>query len=145
VHSDHHTTPGKTYGHLVAHETYDLSVVETASILGSYLIGFELIGLLYKYTLFDIALLVSWAHLIELLGHSQMSWSVDGHPLRILPELTGLNLQIMDHTMHHAKPLSNFSKRLTLFDRLFQTYSPPLDAYGTTADDSDEGAATKRS
>lgn len=143
VHSDHHTTPGKTYGHLVAHETYDLSVVETVAILGSYLIGFELIGLLYKYTLFDIALLVSWAHLLELLGHSQIAWSVNGHPLRILPEMAGIHLKIPDHTMHHTKPLSNFSKRLTLFDRMFQTYSPPEDAYGTCAGDADGGATTK--
>jgi len=27
--------------------------------------------------------------------------------------------------MHHQKPLSNFSKRLILFDLIFQTYEPP--------------------
>jgi len=27
--------------------------------------------------------------------------------------------------MHHQKPLSNFSKRLILFDLLFHTYEPP--------------------
>jgi sterol desaturase/sphingolipid hydroxylase (fatty acid hydroxylase superfamily) len=108
------------------------------------LIGFELIGLLYKYSLFDIALLVSWAHLLELLGHSQMAWSVSGHPLRILPEMAGIDIKIPDHTMHHAKPLSNFSKRLNLLDRLFQTYSPPEDAYGTSAGNVDDGAAFKK-
>lgn len=78
----------------MAHETYELSFLETASILGSYLIGFELIGRVYNYTLFDIALLVSWAHLVELLGHTQMSWTVNGHPLRIIPELLNLDLKV---------------------------------------------------
>jgi hypothetical protein len=27
--------------------------------------------------------------------------------------------------MHHQKPLSNFSKRLIIFDLLFRTYEPP--------------------
>ena len=27
--------------------------------------------------------------------------------------------------MHHARPLSNFGKRSTLFDRLLGTYVPP--------------------
>lgn len=108
LHAQHHTDTAKEHGHLVAHETYEVSLVEAISILGahrdlaensprlpeisrgkarasvlgsclhqtspshhtttrpkvpsgSYLIGFELIGLLYNYTLFDIALLVSWA------------------------------------------------------------------------------------
>jgi sterol desaturase/sphingolipid hydroxylase (fatty acid hydroxylase superfamily) len=26
--------------------------------------------------------------------------------------------------MHHLTPLSNYSKRLTLFDRIFGTYEP---------------------
>jgi len=30
--------------------------------------------------------------------------------------------------MHHQKPLSNFSKRLVLFDLLFGTYEPPTKA-----------------
>jgi len=131
LHAQHHTDTAKEHGHLVAHETYEVSLVEAISILGSYLIGFELIGLLYNYTLFDIALLVSWAHLVELLGHTQMSWTVNGHPLRIIPEVLNLDLKVPDHTMHHTKPLSNFSKRLTLIDRALGTYEPPGDEYGT--------------
>ena len=32
--------------------------------------------------------------LVELLGHTQMSWTVNGHPLRIIPELLKLDLKV---------------------------------------------------
>jgi len=51
VHAPHHTDTGKEYGHLVASETYELSVVETLSILSSYLVGFELLSLVYRFTM----------------------------------------------------------------------------------------------
>lgn len=35
--------------------------------------------------------------------------------------------QVIDHTMHHKIPFSNFSKRMTLWDRVFGTYSPRSD------------------
>lgn len=51
VHAPHHTDTGKEHGHLVAYETYELSVIETLSILSSYLVGFELLGLFYPFTM----------------------------------------------------------------------------------------------
>mmetsp|Transcript_43890 Transcript_43890/g.145362 ORF Transcript_43890/g.145362 Transcript_43890/m.145362 type:complete len:136 (+) Transcript_43890:863-1270(+) len=63
--------------------------------------------------------------MIELLGHTEMSWTPTGHPQRLMADLCGLSLEVPHHTMHHQKPLSNFSKRLILFDLLFHTYEPP--------------------
>jgi len=125
IHAEHHTDVAKEYGQLVAHETYSISTIEALSILGSYLVGFEMIGAILPYSLFDMACLVSWAHTVELLGHTELSWTPNGHPMRIVAELCGLELKGAEHTMHHQKPLSNFSKRLTLFDRIFGTYEPP--------------------
>jgi hypothetical protein len=51
VHAPHHTDTGKEHGHLVAYETYELSIVETLSILSSYLVGFELLTLFYPFTM----------------------------------------------------------------------------------------------
>jgi len=125
IHAEHHTDVAKEYGQLVAHETYSISTIEALSILSSYLIGFELIGIVMPYSLFDMAYLVSWAHTVELLGHTELSWSPNGHPMRIIAEWCRLELKGAEHTMHHQKPLSNFSKRLTLFDKIFGTYEPP--------------------
>jgi len=125
IHAEHHTDVAKEYGILVAHETYSISTIEALSILASYLIGFELIGAVKPYTLFDMACLVSWAHTVELLGHTELTWSPSGHPMRIVAETLHLEMKATEHTVHHSKPLTNFSKRLTLFDRLFGTYEPP--------------------
>lgn len=125
VHAPHHAETGKEHGHLVAYETYELTFVETASILSSYLVGFQVLSLCFSFSTFDVALYVSWAHMIELLGHTEMSWTPTGHPQRLMADLCGLSLEVPHHTMHHQKPLSNFSKRLILFDLLFHTYEPP--------------------
>jgi len=67
IHAPHHIDTGKRHGHLVAHETYDLTLVELNSLLGSYLIGFELLRTFSgSFTLLDVATLVSWAHYVEL-------------------------------------------------------------------------------
>lgn len=51
VHATHHTDTGKEHGHLVAYETYELSIVETFSILSSYIVGFELLSLFYQFSM----------------------------------------------------------------------------------------------
>ena len=37
---------------------------------------------------------VSWAHVIELLGHTEMTWTPSGHAFRVIPELLGLDLEV---------------------------------------------------
>lgn len=64
-------------------------------------------------------------HLVELLGHSTMSWTINGNPLRLLHETLGIELKVPDHTMHHIKPLSNYGKRTVVWDKLFGTYTAP--------------------
>jgi len=61
VHAPHHAETGKEHGHLVAYETYELTFVETASILSSYLVGFQVLSLCFSFSTFDVALYVSWA------------------------------------------------------------------------------------
>ena len=126
VHAEHHTDTGKVHGHLVAWETWDISLIETFSIALSYAFGLALLHVAgVALTLFDLAFLISWAHLVETLGHTAMTWTVP-HPFRVPFDVMGVALSVDDHTMHHVKPLSNYGKRSSLFDRLSGTYSPPI-------------------
>lgn len=59
----------------------------------------------YRCRRFDVALYVSWAHLIELLGHTEMTWTPVGHWMRAIPDLLGLSLQVRQRGPNHRTPL----------------------------------------
>mmetsp|Transcript_34796 Transcript_34796/g.112278 ORF Transcript_34796/g.112278 Transcript_34796/m.112278 type:complete len:112 (-) Transcript_34796:323-658(-) len=89
-----------------------------------YVLGLALAGIVAAVfgsdvTLFHLALLLSWGHLVELLGHSTMSWTINGNPLRLLHETLGIELKVPDHTM------PNYGKRTVVWDKLFGTYTAP--------------------
>jgi hypothetical protein len=48
-----------------------------------------------------MAMYVSWAHTIELLGHTEMSWTPVGHWMRAIPDLLGLSLQVTQRGPKH--------------------------------------------
>ncbi|EOD36067.1 hypothetical protein EMIHUDRAFT_362735 [Emiliania huxleyi CCMP1516] len=130
IHKEHHTDTGKAFGPLVAFETYTITWSEASFIMVGYVLGLALAGIVAAVfgsdvTLFHLALLLSWGHLVELLGHSTMSWTINGNPLRLLHETLGIELKVPDHTMHHIKPLSNYGKRTVVWDKLFGTYTAP--------------------
>eukprot|EP00121_Abeoforma_whisleri_P003475 Awhi_evm1s3122 len=127
VHADHHLHTAKKYGRLVAFETYTITLIETISITSSYFIGLLfVIGVNggKPLSILELAILLTWGHSIELLGHTAMSGTPKWHPFRLVIEMLQLDLHVIDHTMHHKIPKSNFSKRMTLFDILCGTYSP---------------------
>lgn len=127
VHKDHHVDTAKDFGRLVAFETYTITLLEAISIVASYFLGLAAVCLLKggPVSLWETAFLICWGHGVELLGHTELSWTPKNHPMRIVHELLGLELQGIEHTMHHKKPLSNFSKRLNFWDRVCGTYEPP--------------------
>lgn len=104
VHLDHHADTAREHGRLVAYETYTITWVETASITSSYLLGFGLVALAKggaALSLFEIATLITWGHTVELMGHTAVSSTPKHHPMRAVVELLGLDLLVIDHTMHH--------------------------------------------
>lgn len=104
VHRDHHTRTGHEGGaerttRLVAWDTYEISWAEMTLIEVGYGLGFGLVILAYgqDFSLFDLAIMLTWAHVVELLGHTSMSWTWEGNPLRLLQEAMGLDLKVADH------------------------------------------------
>ena len=57
-------------------------------------------------------------------GHTETSWT-NISPLHALSRLAGVGICSPDHTHHHHRPTSNYSKRSMLFDKLFGTYEKP--------------------
>ena len=140
VHRDHHVDTAKKYGRLVAYETYTITWLETISITASYFIGLMLVLSANGFapiTVFELATLITWGHSVELLGHTAMTTTPRHHPMRLIVELCGLDLLVLDHTMHHKVPMSNFSKRMTLWDRAFGTYEPRDESLVFKAGDGD--------
>jgi len=59
------------------------------------------------------------------MGHTASAWTPAFHPQRELFELLGIDLRVPHHTAHHQRPLTNFGKRTTLWDRLLGTHHDP--------------------
>jgi len=61
----------------------------------------------------------------ELFGHCGVQIKVKSFPSNPwLVELLKIDLQVADHTMHHIDGRVNFGKRLSAWDRLFDTFKP---------------------
>ena len=132
IHADHHTDTAKTHGRLVSYETYTITWLETAIIFFCYTLGlgFCLLAQTPTFaplTVFQLAALITWGHTVELSGHTSSTWTPSCHPQRVIFQILKLDLRVQHHTMHHERPLTNFSKRTTLYDRLFGTYKKPND------------------
>lgn len=112
--------------------------VHLRPILAFYQNGFDLVltnalpfmatemilGIFYRFSLFELALLLSYKVFIEVAGHTgKSSRPTTSFPQCVwLPRALGIELATEDHNMHHIHVGTNFSKRFTLWDRVFGTY-----------------------
>lgn len=65
---------------------------------------------------------------IEIAGHSGYAAAHCSFPQSILPlsEVCGITLYGEDHDMHHTHYKVNYSKRFSIWDKLFGTYAPSI-------------------
>jgi alkylglycerol monooxygenase len=125
THQHHHVHTHKDHGHLVAWETYTISLGENLGIVLCHAVAFLVLRACSpggELSPLDVAVFITWAHIIECVGHTGMSWTPGPHPWRLLPMAAGIELSVPEHTMHHLRPLQNFGKRFNLCDRVFGTY-----------------------
>ncbi|GBG30112.1 Cholesterol 25-hydroxylase [Hondaea fermentalgiana] len=74
---------------------------------------------------FDYTLLMCYKVFVEIAGHAGVESTATSFPqCAPLPQALGIELRTYDHDLHHSFPgmACNFSKRFTLWDRLFGTY-----------------------
>lgn len=83
-----------------------------------------LISCVYRLSAFEVALLVSYKVFLEVAGHTgKASRPTTSFPQCYwLPRALGIELAAEDHNVHHTHTGTNFSKRFTLWDRVFGTF-----------------------
>lgn len=81
----------------------------------------------FKLSVFDYTMISAYKQYTELAGHSGKALSPSSSfPQCIwLPRLLGIQGYAEDHDLHHRLSNCNFSKRFSLWDKLFGTYRPP--------------------
>lgn len=123
---DHHKNTGK-HNKLMAYETYTISTIETLSIALTYFIGFGALILVYgELSTLIVSIMVSWMHTVELMGHTELSWTPKFTYNRIVHDILGISLTSKDHLIHHIYPTTNYSKRTRLMDYICNTYRGKL-------------------
>jgi sterol desaturase/sphingolipid hydroxylase (fatty acid hydroxylase superfamily) len=78
-------------------------------------------------SLFQLILLLTYKMYIEVAGHAGIvsKPSCSFTQFVFLPKLLAIELYTEDHHLHHALNKYNYSKRFTLWDKLFGTYKLP--------------------
>eukprot|EP00516_Mucochytrium_quahogii_P011245 CAMPEP_0203790250 /NCGR_PEP_ID=MMETSP0100_2-20121128/3938_1 /ASSEMBLY_ACC=CAM_ASM_000210 /TAXON_ID=96639 /ORGANISM=" , Strain NY0313808BC1" /LENGTH=234 /DNA_ID=CAMNT_0050693363 /DNA_START=580 /DNA_END=1284 /DNA_ORIENTATION=- len=74
---------------------------------------------------FEYTLLMSYKTFVEIAGHAGIESHATSFPqFAPLPKALNMELRSNDHDLHHSAPLKacNYSKRFTLWDKVFGTY-----------------------
>jgi len=72
----------------------------------------------------EYSLLLSYKTFIEIAGHAGVETSATSFPqCAALPKALGIELRTNDHDLHHSRVKCNYSKRFTLWDKVFGTFS----------------------
>jgi len=78
----------------------------------------------YNFSLFEYVMLSVYKQYTELAGHSgkKLSPSSSFPQCVWLPKILNIELYSEDHNMHHNLNNCNYSKRFSLWDKIFGTY-----------------------
>ena len=115
-HKTHHHYQHPKLLNTYYHHPIDLFLIESIpTIISFYLIPFNP---------FQIKLVLVYKSFIEISGHSGKRVKPSScFPLCVwLPRILGIELYTEDHDLHHSENNCNYSKRFSLWDRLFGTY-----------------------
>jgi len=83
------------------------------------------LSLIPSISYFEWNVMLIYKNFIEIVGHSgKLSSPISSFPQCIwLPKWFGMELYTEDHDLHHSLNNCNYSKRFSLWDRVFGTYS----------------------
>lgn len=77
-----------------------------------------------KMSLYMILLISFYKMFIEIGGHSGKKINASSFPQLIwLPRLLNIHLKTENHDLHHIKGKCNYSKRFSIYDKIFGTFS----------------------
>ena len=110
-HNDYYININTSYNHTIS----DYILTNTLPLL---LAGYMIPSSVYMYNL------IFWyKNLIEFSGHTGKNNKSGSFPQCIwIPKILNIELYTTDHNTHHTNPNYNFSKRFSIWDKLFDTY-----------------------
>ena len=81
---------------------------------------------LVPFTQFELHVFLFYKTFLELSGHTGKKLRATSFPqFSWLPRWLGIELNASDHFAHHVNPRYNFSKRFSIWDKLFGTFRRP--------------------
>jgi sterol desaturase/sphingolipid hydroxylase (fatty acid hydroxylase superfamily) len=114
-HKTHHYYNHPTILNTFYHHPIDLILLESIPTM----IGFSLVN----FSEFEMEIVLVYKNFIEISGHSGKFVKSCCFPMCVwLPKLLGIDLYTHDHDRHHSIGGCNYSKRFSLWDKLFGTY-----------------------
>ena len=119
-HKDHHT-----HIHLKSILAFYFHPIDhIISIILPFIISYYIINRFYILSLFELSMLITYKIHIEIAGHTgHRSYPAASFPQCIwLVKTLGIEAYTEDHNIHHTNPDYNFSKRFTLWDKVFGTH-----------------------
>lgn len=115
IHSHHHANPAITVYTTFEQHPVDLILTNTIPIL--------CITFLMRPNHLFMFLFFWYKSFLEISGHLGKENKGLSFPQCIwIPKSLGISLKSKDHNYHHIRPLKNFSKRFSLWDRVFGTF-----------------------
>ena len=110
-HNDHLININTSYNHTI----YDYIITNTIPLM--------LAGYILPSSLYFHSVIFWYKTLVEFGGHTGKLNKAGSFPQFVwLPRVLGIQLHTEDHNMHHTNPNYNFSKRFSIWDKLFGTY-----------------------
>jgi len=119
AHATHHEHGVTTVYTTFHHSLPDLLTTNTLPlVLTSYIVPVS------NYT---FTLLFCYKNIAEVAGHSGVDKKTPSFVQCIwLPKSLGIELYTKNHCLHHEKPSVNFSKRFSIWDKVFGTFDPQM-------------------
>ena len=85
-------------------------------------------SLFFRLSLFQFILIINYKLFSEIAGHSGKYTNSCGFVQFIwLPKILNIDLRTEDHDLHHKLLTCNYSKRFIIWDKLFNTYTKPIE------------------
>jgi len=122
IHKLHHSDPLVNAYNTFHHTFADIVLTNAVPIL--------LTSYLFPLPRFTLTLLFWFKTIVEVSGHTGKDTTSSFLQFIYLPRLFGIELYSRDHGLHHYNPNFNFSKRFSIWDKVFGTFKP-----GTTLRD----------
>jgi sterol desaturase/sphingolipid hydroxylase (fatty acid hydroxylase superfamily) len=120
LHKKHHKFKHPTLITTFYQDPFDLIITNSIpTILSLYVVSFPV-------TYFQFHVITVYKIFIEISGHlGKNSYPTSSFPQFIwFPKLINIELYSEDHELHHSLNNCNYAKRFSLWDKIFQTYTP---------------------